>query len=121
MSFEVKASFLCGHTHGRFKYGKNCPNMEHARRAKILCIRCVSEVLSGNRDFPYMSLMCNRHAHSSTNVQIIQSLKAYHPRLEVAGMTFNLDLGEEWTLPYLRSKYVAEKLVTSDAKSEVLI
>jgi len=87
---------------------------------RILCSRCVSEVLSGNRDYPYMSLMCNRHAHSSTSVQMVQSLKAYHPRLEVAGMTFNLDLGEEWTLPYLRSEYIAEKLFASDAKSEVL-
>ena len=46
-------------------------------------------------------------------------------RLELAscvanGMTFNLDLGEEWTLPFLRSEYVTDELVASDAKSEVL-
>jgi len=83
MSFEIRACFLCGHTHARFKYGKNCPNMELAKRAKILCIRCISEVASGNRDYPYMSVMCNRHAQAPTSVQIVQSLKAYHPRLEV--------------------------------------
>ena len=44
MCFEVRACFLCGYTHGRYMYGKKCPNKERARKAKILCSRCVSEV-----------------------------------------------------------------------------
>ena len=120
LSYEIRACFLCGYNHGRHKYGKNCPNKERAKKSKILCSRCVSEVLSGNREYPYMSLMCNRHAHSSTSVQMVQSLKAYYPQLEVAGMTFNPDLGEDWALPFLKSEYVADELVVSDAKSEVL-
>ena len=94
--------------------------MERAKRAKILCIRCISEVASGNRDYPYMSFMCNRHAQVSTSVQIVQSLKAYHPRLEVAGMKFNLDLGEDWAMPTIGSEYVADELFVSDTKSDVL-
>ncbi len=120
MCFEVKACFLCGYTHGRFMYGKKCPNKDRAMKYKILCHQCLSEVASGQRNYPYMSVLCNKHTQVSTSVQIVQSLKNYHPRLEVAGMKFNLDLGEDWIMPTVGSKYCADKLVAIDTKSDVV-
>ena len=71
---------------------------------KILCHQCLSEVASSQRNSPYMSVLCNKHTQVATGVQIVQYLKSYHPRLEIAEIKFNRDLGEDCIIPTIERK-----------------
>ena len=99
MCFERRSCFLCGHTHRRFMYGKKCPNIARAMKCKILCQQCCNEVSGGQRNYPYMSVLCNKHIQISTSDQIVQHLRNYHSWLEMTEVKFNRDLGEDWSIP----------------------